>query len=140
MTQKHALSYLYIYFQVEGQVFPAHKFILASASQKLFNVLQSPTPPAINGGSLPLQLPQLPLKCDNPSIFDAFLYYIYGSHIRIVRPSVNGFTDHTSAHQGLGNGAPGTSSAGSLEEESTPDTSFASVDENDLTAEVRSFC
>lgn len=83
-----------------------------------------------------LQTPSggLALKCDNPSVFEACLYYIYGSHIRILRPpTVNG------PHGDLGNGAPGTSSVASLESEVTPDTSFASVDENDLTAEYDRF-
>lgn len=51
---------------------------------------------------------------------------------------VNGVNGH-STQQGLGNGAPGTSSGVSVDTESTPDTSLASVDENDLTAEYDRF-
>ncbi len=53
-------------------------------------------------------------------MFNAFLRYIYGSHIRLIPP-------------------PKSSTVSNRHEvddvESTPDTSFASIDENDLTEE-----
>ena len=109
------------------------------------------------------------IKCDNSSVFEAFLHYIYGSHIRLLPPA--SVTPHSSqlhpppssqlhphhssqvepplpsqllpSQNGpLGSASSSglsgpTSSTTSLDGESTtctPDTSFASMDDNDLTA------
>ena len=60
---------------------------------------------------------RLVLKIDNPTMFEVFLHYMYGSHICIKHPP-----DST------------LPSESTLDPDSTPDTSFASVDDNDLTA------
>ena len=56
------------------------------------------------------------------------MQYIYGSHIRLLPPLTTDFSVGSS-------GIRGEESAQCDGFESTPDTSFASVDENDLTEE-----
>lgn len=145
------------YLQVGDQVFTAHRFILGSASPELSALLKSS--PLDRSPNTPQQQQQqqnspfsqtVSINCDNPSVFEAFLHYIYGSHIRLLPPA--SVTAHSSQLHapppsqlhpsqngplcsGSSSGLSGpTSSTTSLDGESTPDTSFASVDENDLTA------
>lgn len=72
-------------------------------------------------------------KCDNPDVFDAFLHYVYGSHIRLLPPPnahsnlLSPQSDHSTTS------GTGTNLLDGIE--STPDTSFTSLDENDLTEE-----
>ena len=106
-----------LYLQVGVQVFAAHRYILASASPAFSSLLQpgddTHTPECVKS----LSESNLVIDCD-PEIFESFLHYLYGSSIRVVPPS--------SSQPPSGNV--------SMEQESTPDTSVASVDENDLTA------
>ncbi len=74
-------------------------------------------------------------KFENPEVFDAFLHYIYGSHIRLIPPPsylLGPYSDHP---------VVGSKGSGIVPDgiESTPDTSFASLDENDLTEEYDKF-
>ena len=118
-----------IFLQNGGQLFPTHKFILASASpQFLAQLLTAST--CTQDNEFNDSIVTMKLNCNNPSVVEAFLHYVYGAHLKVVPPTVN----HTPGQSGLGNGLPGTSSTSSLDPETTPDTSFnASVDENDLT-------
>ena len=119
--------------QAGGQYFPTHKFILASASPQFLANVSSAPDIQLNDESVDA----IELNCNNPSIVEAFLHYVYGAHLKVIPPTCS--LSHTlsgqpSSQGGLGNGFPGTSSGSSIEAETTPDTSFnASVDENDLT-------
>ena len=104
--------------QVGGQYFSAHKFILNSQTRNFTSQLTPTKTPS----SPPTY--QLCNKCDDPDVFDAFLHYIYGSHIRFLPPAT---LPH--AIEGAGDGI-----------ETTPDTSVISVDENDLTEEYDKYC
>ena len=121
-----------MFLQAGGQFFPTHKFILASASQQLSSLLPNSVQ---DDEELNDSVNTVELNCKNPLVAEAFLYYVYGAHIKLVPPTVShASNNHTSTQTGLGNGFPGTGSASSLDPETTPDTSFnASVDENDLT-------
>lgn len=121
---------MFLFLQAGGQFFPTHKFILASASQQFVALL----PNSMQDDGLNDSVDTVELNCKNPLVAEAFLHYVYGAHIKLVPPVVSHASNHTPSQTGLGNGLPGTSSASSLDPETTPDTSFnASVDENDLT-------
>ena len=101
------------------QLFSAHKFILASASPVFAALFQtegcnSTLPKCVESYTNS----RLVLKIDSPTTFEVFLHYMYGSHISIK----HGPLDTTLPSESV------------LDPDSTPDTSFASVDDNDLTA------
>lgn len=116
--------------QAVGQYFPAHKFILSSASPQFLANLSTTSPDIALDNDSPVDT--IELNCSNTSVVEAFLHYVYGAHLKVI-PHLS--VSHAGSGQSvLGNGYPGTSSGSSLEPETTPDTSFnASVDENDLT-------
>ena len=109
------------------QLFHAHKFILASASPVWASIFHPES-----SDSHDIHVPKcvesyvdsrLVLKIDNLSIFGVFLHYMYGRHICIQQSPDNA--------KGT---LPSENISVNLDPESTPDTSFASIDENDLTA------
>ena len=104
--------------QVANQNFDVHKYILASQARDFMSQLvpcDSPVPSTF----------RLRKKCDNPDVFEAFLHYVYGCSLRLVPPP-------SSAHA-----HPPSPLATTVE--NTPDTSFTSVDENDLTEEYDNY-
>lgn len=118
--------------QVAEQSFTAHKFILGSQAHDFITQL-------VPCDDLSPSTFKLQKKCDNPDVFDAFLHYIYGNHVRLVPPSnthshpVSPCPSHTRTNI-IGNDPLWDGM------ESTPDTSFTSVDENDLTEEYDKYC
>ena len=107
------------------QLYSAHKFILASRSPVFASIFH---PESSNSHGIPNCVEsytnsRLVLKVDNMKIFSVFLHYMYGSHICIKYPSDNSKS-----------ALPSETIPVSVDPESTPDTSFASFDENDLTA------
>lgn len=60
-------------------------------------------------------------------MFDAFLHYVYGNHLRLIPPSYLHHQPSTAGSESTSTTIDGV--------ESTPDTSLASIDENDLTEE-----
>ena len=119
--------------QVSGHVYATHKFLLASASPVFSHILQ---PQQIGGSGAP-GMPEcvkshsgskIVLTCD-PDLFEALLHFVYGSHVRINPPAHD---DYPTRYSTASANSTLNSSTG-LDPEVTPDTSFASVDENDLT-------
>ena len=96
-----------ILIQVGGEVIPAHRFILSLLS------------------SHPLPSPTLTLPSSPPHILHALLHYLYGGEVRLV-PIPDKSDSHISSHLA-------TPPTVGPHVELTPDTSFTSVDENDLT-------
>ena len=97
--------------------------MLSSLSAAMSSLLED-HPPSTPHPSTPLSIAtwssepsQLLLHCSSPAVAEAFLHYAYGVPVRLCLPrAVNGAVADVSV-------------------ELTPDTSIASIDENDLTAE-----
>lgn len=106
-------------------MFSAHKFVLASASPVFASLFQENGKPRDTPESVTIHSNSKLEVRSRKSVFETFLYYLYGSHIRITPPS-SASPPHSTTQ-------PNTAGTG-LSLESTPDTSFASVDDNDLTA------
>lgn len=106
--------------QVGKQLFTVHKFILASASPLLASLLQPAHPPSPSPRLPPsiksLSASKMTLAETDPSVFEAFLHYLYCSHVCVVPNATR----------------PVPPTSDSVDVESTPDTSFASIDESDL--------
>lgn len=118
-----------ITIEVGGQDFSAHRFILSSQTRDFASQLV-PSPSSASLDGTPTF--KLRKKCEDPDVFNAFLHYIYGSSIRLLPPpreTAGGSTTSTSTTLELLEGV-----------ESTPDTSFVSLDENDLTEEYDKYC
>ena len=115
--------------QVGGQDFSAHKFILSSQTRDFASQLVPSSSSASPDGTPTFKLCK---KCEDPDVFDAFLHYVYGSSLRLLPPP------QTTAAAG---GSTTTTTLDLLDGmESTPDTSFVSLDENDLTEEYDKYC
>ena len=108
-------------------MFACHKFIVGSVGPEAHSLVNS------------AQQGTLSVKCDNPSVFEALLHYMYGNGIELLSPSSRRHNPHSSSHVGgpLASGSSSAlseSSAASVDPDTTPDTSFnISHDENDLT-------
>ena len=124
--------------QVGDESFTAHKFFLGSQTRNFPSQLlpsESTQPHSSSHSCVPSSY-KLNGLCDNPAVFDACLHYIYGSHIRLL-PLYSQKVDSNEAdvpvNDGNRNGDVKTTPMDRLEV--TPDTSFASLDDNDLTEE-----
>lgn len=142
-------------------MFVAHQFLLGSASSDLTLFFKSSADNSLQTAQKCQHSPTsrkvtIPFE-GNSSVFKAFLHYLYGSHICLLPPlpiTTHSSQPHTSSssqprlsqslqvppsQNGQLHSEPKseldglTSSTTSLDDESTPDTSFTSLDENDLT-------
>lgn len=125
------ITVVIVIVQAGWQYFPAHKFILASASPQFLSHISTAIP---NNHLDDDSVDTIELNCTNSVVVEAFLHYVYGAHLKVIPPAADHSHTPSQLGSGLGNGLPGTGSSSSMDLENTPDTSFnASVDENDLT-------
>ena len=134
--------------KVGDKTFTAHKFFLVSQTHDFSSQLLSSDEAPSNSASSSAQTAatsstyRLNHLCNNPAVFDAFLHYLYGSHICLV-PLYNhrgdgidpgNITTSTSQGDSVGSGVTLLESA-----EVITDSSIASVDNSDLTEEYDKF-